>query len=59
MLPWTGMPMLVAPIAGILADRIGGRPVVAAGLFLQALGLGYMSVVATADASYTAQLPPP
>ncbi|MGK5691550.1 MFS transporter [Streptomyces sp. URMC 128] len=57
MLPWTGMPMLVAPIAGILADRIGGRPVVAAGLFLQALGLGYMSVVATADASYAAQLP--
>ncbi|MEG8277090.1 DHA2 family efflux MFS transporter permease subunit [Streptomyces sp. AHA2] len=57
MLPWTGMPMLVAPVAGILADRIGGRPVVATGLFLQALGLGYMSVVATADASYTAQLP--
>ncbi|MFE6200243.1 MFS transporter [Streptomyces sp. NPDC057838] len=57
MLPWTGMPMLVAPIAGILADRIGGRPVVAAGLFLQALGLGYMAVVATADASYAAQLP--
>ena len=31
MLPWTGMPMLVAPIAGILSDRIGGRPVVATG----------------------------
>ncbi|MEV0243133.1 MFS transporter [Streptomyces sp. NPDC050674] len=57
MLPWPGMPMLVAPIAGILADRVGGRPVVAAGLFLQALGLGYMAVVATADASYAAQLP--
>ncbi|MEV5351736.1 MFS transporter [Streptomyces sp. NPDC052693] len=57
MLPWTGMPMLVAPVAGILADRVGGRPVVAAGLFLQALGLGYMAVVATADASYAAQLP--
>ncbi|MDK1347974.1 MFS transporter [Streptomyces sp. 378] len=57
MLPWTGMPMLVAPVAGILADRIGGRPVVAAGLFLLALGLGCMAVVATADASYTAQLP--
>ncbi|WDV53819.1 MFS transporter [Streptomyces coeruleorubidus] len=57
MLPWTGMPMLVAPIAGILADRVGGRPVVAAGLFLQALGLGYTSVVATVDASYAAQLP--
>src|SRR5690606_368927 len=27
MLPWTGMPMLVAPVAGILSDRTGGRPV--------------------------------
>ncbi|MFG2940876.1 MFS transporter [Streptomyces sp. NPDC048282] len=57
MLPWTGMPMLVAPIAGILSDRIGGRPVVAAGLFLQAAGLAYLASVVTADASYGAQLP--
>jgi EmrB/QacA subfamily drug resistance transporter len=57
MLPWTGMPMLVAPIAGILSDRIGGRPVVATGLFLQAAGLGYMALVVTADASYAIQLP--
>jgi EmrB/QacA subfamily drug resistance transporter len=57
MLPWTGMPMLVAPIAGILSDRIGGRPVVATGLFLQAAGLGYMASVVTADASYAVQLP--
>ncbi|SDP36375.1 MFS transporter [Actinacidiphila guanduensis] len=57
MLPWTGVPMVVAPIAGILSDRLGGRPVVAAGLFLQAGGLGCMAVVATADASYATQLP--
>ncbi len=57
MLPWTGMPMLVAPIAGILSDRIGGRPVVATGLFLQAAGLGYLASVITADASYAIQLP--
>ncbi|RSN02308.1 MFS transporter [Streptomyces sp. WAC 01325] len=57
MLPWTGMPMLVAPIAGILADRIGGRPVVATGLFLQAAGLAYMASVVTVDVSYAAQLP--
>ena len=31
-LPWTGMPMLVAPIAGVLSDRIGSRPLMAAGL---------------------------
>ncbi|OQR60178.1 MFS transporter [Streptomyces maremycinicus] len=57
MLPWTGMPMLVAPIAGILSDRVGGRPVVATGLFLQAVGLGWMAAVATVDASYSVQLP--
>lgn len=57
MLPWTGMPMLVAPIAGILSDRIGGRPVVAAGLFLQAAGLGWMAFVVAPGVSYTAQLP--
>ncbi|QKW25442.1 DHA2 family efflux MFS transporter permease subunit [Streptomyces similanensis] len=57
MLPWTGMPMLVAPVAGILSDRIGGRPVVATGLFLQAAGLGYLAYVVTTDVSYTAQLP--
>lgn len=57
MLPWTGMPMLVAPIAGILSDRIGGRPVVATGLFFQAVGLGWMAFVVTVDASYTVQLP--
>ncbi|MFF3333271.1 DHA2 family efflux MFS transporter permease subunit [Streptomyces sp. NPDC002888] len=57
MLPWTGMPMLVAPIAGILSDRIGGRPVVATGLFFQAAGLGWMAFVVTVDASYAVQLP--
>ncbi|MDT9688548.1 MFS transporter [Streptomyces sp. P9(2023)] len=57
MLPWTGMPMLVAPLAGALSDRIGGRPVVAAGLALQALGLAWFALVVTADASYAVQLP--
>ncbi|WP_405423512.1 DHA2 family efflux MFS transporter permease subunit [Streptomyces erythrochromogenes] len=58
MLPWTGMPMIVAPLAGILSDRIGGRPVVAAGLAFQALGLGWFAVILSADVSYAAQLPP-
>src|SRR4029450_8760668 len=30
-LPWTAMPIFVAPIAGILSDRIGSRPLRAAG----------------------------
>ncbi|MFD3869729.1 DHA2 family efflux MFS transporter permease subunit [Streptomyces sp. NPDC058623] len=57
MLPWTGMPMIVAPLAGILSDRIGGRPVVAAGLAFQAIGLGWFAVVLSTDVSYAAQLP--
>ncbi|MFI6340902.1 DHA2 family efflux MFS transporter permease subunit [Streptomyces sp. NPDC050535] len=57
MLPWTGMPMIVAPIAGYLSDRIGGRPVVTAGLALQAVGLGWFALVVSPDVSYAAQLP--
>ncbi len=45
MLPWTGMPIVVAPIAGILADRIGARPVVFVGLALQAVGLAWLAEV--------------
>jgi EmrB/QacA subfamily drug resistance transporter len=43
-LPWTGMPMIFAPIAGVLATRIGTRPLMAVGLALQAIGLGWMTV---------------
>jgi EmrB/QacA subfamily drug resistance transporter len=57
MLPWTGMPLIVAPIAGYLSDKIGGRPVVATGLALQALGLGLFALVLEPGVSYAAQLP--
>ena len=57
MLPWTGMPMLVAPIAGILSDRFGGRPVIITGLTLQAVGLALFALVIGPDTSYAAQLP--
>ncbi|MFF0060082.1 MFS transporter [Streptomyces sp. NPDC005279] len=57
MLPWTGMPLIVAPIAGYLSDKIGGRPVVATGLALQAIGLGLFALVLEPGVSYAAQLP--
>ncbi|GAA2274249.1 MFS transporter [Kitasatospora cystarginea] len=57
MLPWTGMPMLVAPLAGLLAGRIGGRNVIAAGLALQAAGLGWFAAVVSTHVSYAAQAP--
>src|SRR3954463_10979490 len=55
--PWTGMPILVAPLAGILADRIGGRPVVLTGLVMQAIGLAGLAPVATSTVSYGALVP--
>lgn len=57
MLAWTAMPLLVAPFAGIMSDRIGGRPVVAFGLTLMAAGFAYWALVMTPDVSYVAQLP--
>src|SRR5204863_2479120 len=42
-LPWTAMPMIIAPIAGALSDRIGGHRIMAAGLALQAIGLAWIA----------------
>jgi EmrB/QacA subfamily drug resistance transporter len=51
-LPWTAMPMLIAPVAGLITQRIGGRPVLAAGLGLQSLGLAWLAVVASPTVPY-------
>ncbi len=40
LLPWTAPPMVIAPIAGVLADRYGNRPFMVFGLALQATGYG-------------------
>jgi EmrB/QacA subfamily drug resistance transporter len=57
-LPWTGIEMVVAPIAGILATRIGTRPPMAVGLALQAIGLGWMAMVLSPEASLVALIGP-
>src|SRR4051794_39917740 len=51
-LPWTAMPMLVAPIAGILSDRIGSRPLMALGLSLQAGAMAWLAAVSTTTVPY-------
>ncbi len=52
-LPWTGAPMIVAPIAGALADRYGSKPFMLVGLALQAVGLGWIAAIAKPGMSYT------
>jgi EmrB/QacA subfamily drug resistance transporter len=56
-LAWTAMPVVVAPLAGALSDRIGGRPIMAFGLVLDAIAFGWMATVAGTDTAY-AQLAP-
>ena len=56
-LPWTAMPIFVAPVAGILSDRIGSRPLMATGLSLQALALAYLAMVTAPDVAYGLLVP--
>jgi EmrB/QacA subfamily drug resistance transporter len=54
LLPFTLTPIAVAPVAGAVSDRIGRRPVIAAGLALQALGFGWVASTASIHAGYPA-----
>ncbi|MGD0853039.1 MAG: MFS transporter [Acidimicrobiales bacterium] len=56
-LPWTGMPMLLAPLVGILAQRIGGKPLVVTGLILQAISLMWLALLLTPSTPYTDMVP--
>jgi EmrB/QacA subfamily drug resistance transporter len=56
-LPWTAAPMIVAPIAGLLAPRVGVRVLLGSGLTLQALGLAWLALVAGASTPYTDLVP--
>jgi EmrB/QacA subfamily drug resistance transporter len=56
-LPWTAMPIIVTPVAGALSDRIGGRPLLVAGLALQAIGLGWMALVVSPSVPYLTMVP--
>jgi EmrB/QacA subfamily drug resistance transporter len=57
-LPWTAMPMLIAPIAGAVSDRIGGERLMAAGLLLQAAGLLWIASIASPTMAYTSLVGP-
>jgi EmrB/QacA subfamily drug resistance transporter len=56
-LPWTAMPIFVAPVAGILSDRIGSRPLMATGLALQAAGLTWLAMVIEPSTAYAMFVP--
>lgn len=55
--PWTMAPMVVAPLAGFIAPRVGTRALIVVGLVLQALGLAWLALVMDADTAYATMLP--
>lgn len=52
-LPLTATPIIVAPIAGALSDRVGRRPLMAVGMLLAAIGLAWTAEVTTAGVAYS------
>jgi EmrB/QacA subfamily drug resistance transporter len=57
-LPWTAMPILVAPFAGLLSDRIGSRPLLVSGMALMAGSLGWIAAVVSPTVAYVALVGP-
>jgi EmrB/QacA subfamily drug resistance transporter len=52
LLPFFATPMFIAPVAGALSDRVGRRPIMVAGLSLQAIGLTWVAVRGTLATSW-------
>ena len=58
LLAWGVAPVLIAPRAGRLADRIGDRQLVVSGLLLVATGFGWIAAIAAPGLAYPAFLAP-
>jgi EmrB/QacA subfamily drug resistance transporter len=58
LLPWTAAPLVVAPLAGVLSDRIGPRRVMLAGMLLQGAGLAWFALAVSADVAYSKLIGP-
>jgi EmrB/QacA subfamily drug resistance transporter len=52
LLPWTATLFVFAPIGGGLVNRLGERPLVVAGLVLQAIGMAWIALTATPGLPY-------
>ena len=57
-LPWTATPLVVAPIAGALSDRIGSRALIAPGLAMQGLGFAWIVALAGGSSPYSSYVAP-
>ena len=57
-LPWTAAPMIVSPLAGLLIDRVGARPLMALGMALQGTALAWLAIVQEPTTPYAQLIVP-
>jgi EmrB/QacA subfamily drug resistance transporter len=58
LLPWTATLFVTAPIAGSVVNKFGERPLVVTGLLMQAIGFGWIAVIALPGLAYSALVAP-
>jgi EmrB/QacA subfamily drug resistance transporter len=58
LIPWTGTVFFIAPIAGSMTDRIGERPLIVAGLLVQAAGFAWLALIARTGLPYSHMIAP-
>ena len=56
--PWTLAPMVIAPLAGLIAPRIGTRILMVVGLVMQATALIWLTAILDLDTPYAAMIAP-
>jgi EmrB/QacA subfamily drug resistance transporter len=56
-MPWTMAPLVIAPLAGAFAPRVGTRALMVGGLTLQAIGLTWFGITMGPDTAYGALVP--
>ncbi len=56
-IPWTFMPVVVAPLAGLVSTRTGTRPLLVLGMVLQAAALAWIAVLVTPTVEYLTLVP--
>ena len=58
LLPWTATLFVTAPIAGAVVNKVGERPLVVIGLLMQAIGLGWIAMIAAPSLAYSTLIAP-
>jgi MFS family permease len=52
LVPMMVMPLLIAPLAGLVSDKVGPRTLIVGGLVIEAVGVGWFALAANSSVGY-------